>query len=267
MEYMKAAKTLLWLGILTCMISLLSLGIGIGLVTQGAWFPYDVGGGIIAGVFGLFLSICPICMYRDFVNGEDSSCCAIGMTIYFAIAILAMVFSFGVSGVYAVIECVAPSSSTIITHACNSPQHDTLLALSILTLIVTGVLTVLSLAVFFTCCCNASKFGVPLTSDYVSGPDPSYERTVRQIEHEWLEERRRERLERERQEENRVGNLDEWGTNTDSHAPSFVDISSAQPSAPPVEPNPLANLPPSYEEVMANEDKYKKTDTPRSSNV
>ncbi|XP_052819720.1 uncharacterized protein LOC128245562 isoform X3 [Mya arenaria] len=247
MEYMKgkylAAKTLLWLGILTCMISLLSLGIGIGLVTQGAWFPYDVGGGIIAGVF------------------------AIGMTIYFAIAILAMVFSFGVSGVYAVIECVAPSSSTIITHACNSPQHDTLLALSILTLIVTGVLTVLSLAVFFTCCCNASKFGVPLTSDYVSGPDPSYERTVRQIEHEWLEERRRERLERERQEENRVGNLDEWGTNTDSHAPSFVDISSAQPSAPPVEPNPLANLPPSYEEVMANEDKYKKTDTPRSSNV
>ncbi|XP_052760760.1 uncharacterized protein LOC128203394 [Mya arenaria] len=270
MDYIKASKRLLWLAILTCILSVLSIGIGIGLLTKKAAFPYDVGGGVIAGVFGLVLSIFPLCIYRYSVNGEDPSCCALFMAIYYVVGIMAMIISFGLSGMHAIVVCVSDSTETTPVSACDNPQHDTLLTLSVVTLILTVALTVLSVAVFLTCYCNRIQFGVPLYAGE-SLPDPGIvaERRLRvgQTEQQWLEDRRNERLERERQEENRAGTLDETETNTESGAPSFVDSSSAQPSAPPVEPNRLANLPPTYEEVMENEDKYKKTDTPRSSNV
>ncbi|XP_052819544.1 uncharacterized protein LOC128245439 isoform X2 [Mya arenaria] len=230
----------------------------------------------------LLLTICPICMYRDSISGRNSTgwgCC---MLVYFILAFMAIGFSVAVSGVFATVECVTPSTST---NACNG----TLLTISVLTLIVTVVLAVLSLAILFTCCCNASKFGVPEHerqreifererledtrngfntgtnietgarlvngSDAqprvaigeqtvsgpvpVSGPDPVYERTLRQREQTLLEERRRERLERERQEDNQNGfsTLDETGTNTESGAVSIVNNSGADPRASTEEPN------------------------------
>lgn len=160
-------ETLLWrmcrLSAAMLLLSAASLTVGIiSIATSDGKFPFNAGGAIVAGVMALLMSVCPMCMlFQAWKTGmslnESFTCCTLTLAIWAGLTMLGIPFGFGLSGVYALNECLHPSEKT----GC-SENTDTKLALAVVTLILTSFLMILTLVIFFTCCCNSKTFGVPL---------------------------------------------------------------------------------------------------------
>ncbi|XP_060579221.1 uncharacterized protein LOC132736157 [Ruditapes philippinarum] len=71
-------------------------------------------------------------------------CCTLLMVVWFSITILAIILGFGLSGIYGVIAC---SNQELKLNACSSAAESKM-AISIVTIILTLILFILSLAIF-----------------------------------------------------------------------------------------------------------------------
>ncbi|XP_060579225.1 uncharacterized protein LOC132736158 isoform X3 [Ruditapes philippinarum] len=267
------------LGGITLVVSIVAIAIGMVSisVTQEQWeFPFTVGGAMIAGILTLLLSCCPITLYCEDRKSEVPSyttecfsCCTTLMVIWCGITILAVSFAFGLSGIYGVVSC---SNEELKLKACSSAAESKM-AISIVTIILTLMLFILSLAIFFTCCCNASTFGVPLLNsshncmesgdtfhgfdNYHIEPSPPYiDRQIynrQQQEHaiqETLSEARINHFRSPSYNSNNDNNMQVY----ESSAPDISEVvGETGPNSSAKIESQLDDPPPSYDEVMKKE--------------
>ena len=137
-----------------------------------------------------------------------------------------------------------------------STDAGTKLAISVVAIIATSILFILTLAIFFTCCCNAAKFGMPLLETSYS-PD-NYNITTEQIRNM---RRQREIAIQQTLAHDRMARLQAQVDYTNS----ALSIPSEEPSAPYISADTgstntsgrgvgrYSDPPPSYEEVMKKE--------------
>ncbi|XP_045161086.2 uncharacterized protein LOC123526137 [Mercenaria mercenaria] len=158
----------------TLLMSLVAIVVGVvSVAVSGPDFPFRAGAAMIAGIPTFLLALCSMCMfYEGTKTGEDETtccfdCCTILMVILFSIAILTICLGFGLGGIYGIVACTNQAERIKV---CLD-SADSKMALSVVTIIITLVLFVLSLAIFFTCCCNAATFGMPLLGGYYNGPE------------------------------------------------------------------------------------------------
>ncbi|XP_045161084.2 uncharacterized protein LOC123526138 isoform X1 [Mercenaria mercenaria] len=266
----------------TLLMSLVAIIVGIVSVAvsgSASDFPFSAGAAMVAGIPAFLLSFCPMYMYYEGAKTSGQSttgcfdCCTILMVVWFSITILAICFGFGLGGIYGVVACTNQAERIKV---CLD-SADSKMALSVVTIVITLVLFVLSLAIFFTCCCNAATFGMPLmveTADsysygnYYNRPDISLynRRENRQesaIQNALPDARRQQPRPRSPVENisynNEIGNR----TMTEPSAPhlsgtrqeSFEDIDtgSFEPYSSGRSASSYSDPPPSYDEVMRKE--------------
>lgn len=259
------------LGGITLVISIVAIAIGIfsvSVTVTQVEFPFTAGGAMIAGIPALFLSCCPMAMYSEDKKSRGGSttgcfdCCTLLMVVWFSITILAIILGFGLSGIYGVVAC---SNQELKLNACSSAAESKM-AISIVTIILTLILFILSLAIFFTCCCNAAKFGMPLLASA-----DSYGYYNDSIERQRYYSRHQGTLSEDRTNNFRSladsTNVDENNrTIHEPSAPNVSDIRQQFPEASVTEetgPNPSDRVeslytdpPPSYDEVMKKEQTF-----------
>ncbi|XP_045161090.1 uncharacterized protein LOC123526138 isoform X3 [Mercenaria mercenaria] len=225
------------------LMSLVAIVVGIVsvAVSEAAWdFPFSAGAAMVAGIPTMT------------------------MVIWFCITILAICFGFGLGGIYGVVACTNQAERVKV---CLD-SADSKMALSVVTIIITIVLFVLSLAIFFTCCCNAATFGVPLlveTADsysygsYYNRPDISiYSRRENRQEsaiQNALPDARRQQP-RPRSPIENISYINEIGPSAPRQE-SFEDVDTGPSSFEPYSSgrgaNSYSDPPPSYDEVMRKE--------------
>ncbi|XP_060579229.1 uncharacterized protein LOC132736158 isoform X4 [Ruditapes philippinarum] len=265
------------LGGITLVVSIVAIAIGIFSisVTQAQWeFPFTAGGAMIAGISTLLLSCCPITLYCEDRKSEVPSftcfnCCTTLMVIWFGITILAVSFAFGLSGIYGVVSC---SNAELKLKACSSAA-EAKMAISIVTIILTLMLFILSLAIFFTCCCNAATFSVPLLNsshNYTESGDTfygfdNYRIVARRpdIDRQLYNRQQQERVIQETLSEARINRFRSLAHNSNNdnnmpvHESSAPDISEVVgetgPNSSTRIESQLDDPPPSYDEVMKKE--------------
>ncbi|XP_060579230.1 uncharacterized protein LOC132736158 isoform X5 [Ruditapes philippinarum] len=236
------------LGGITLVVSIVAIAIGIFSisVTQAQWeFPFTAGGAMIAGISTTL------------------------MVIWFGITILAVSFAFGLSGIYGVVSC---SNAELKLKACSSAA-EAKMAISIVTIILTLMLFILSLAIFFTCCCNAATFSVPLLNsshNYTESGDTfygfdNYRIVARRpdIDRQLYNRQQQERVIQETLSEARINRFRSLAHNSNNdnnmpvHESSAPDISEVVgetgPNSSTRIESQLDDPPPSYDEVMKKE--------------
>lgn len=162
-ERSKALRRMCILSAVMMVMSVTSLVIGAAAVqTSDGKFPFNAGGAIIAGILALLMSLCPMWMHYQAVQEAaqmdrgpdyiDKSCCCWAMFFWSFLILLGIPFGFVVNGAVAVNACVHPSEQ----NGCKK-NADTKLVLAIATIIVTGLLMVLTIMILCTCCCSIRK--------------------------------------------------------------------------------------------------------------
>lgn len=158
----KLLRRMCILTVITLITSIVSIIVGIIQISEsGGKFPYSAGGAIIGGVMSFLLTLCPCCMYKEGKGSYDTTecfdCCTITMVIWWSLTVLAIPIGLGISGAYGWAECLNPPKDGVCYDNAG-PK----LALSVVTIIVSIILMVLTMGIFFTCCCNAKTFGQAL---------------------------------------------------------------------------------------------------------
>ncbi|XP_053380591.1 uncharacterized protein LOC123560099 isoform X1 [Mercenaria mercenaria] len=164
------------LSVVVLFVGLASLLVGIiAVVYSGSKFPYNAGGGIIAGIVACLLSICPMCMllqswrYKKY-RKSSYDCCIMSLCFWGLFAMLGIIFGLAVNGIGALLGCHHRSKET----GCWK-NKESQFALAILTVILTSILLIVITAIFVICCCNCrvlSDLSYLSSTDYAVGNDP-----------------------------------------------------------------------------------------------